>query len=85
MIAWCDVDVWSCVGRNEAERLTSESLERMLALREYRDTHCMVDCYVDDPRDYEDDDDGLCAAGPRADEIDWTGLDEAIEALSPDS
>jgi hypothetical protein len=70
---WQDVDVWSFRGRNEAERLDRESAEHVAALREYRRTGAILDCYLVEPIG-DPDDDSDCAAGPEVTEIDWTGL-----------
>jgi hypothetical protein len=80
---WQEVDVWSFIGRNEAELLVHESDEHVAAMREYRDTECIVDCYLADPSGYDEDGmtlDGaggdLTCAGPQVGDIDWAGLDE---------
>jgi hypothetical protein len=75
-VSWRDVDVWTLFGRVAAERLDPGSVEHILALREYRDTGRIVDCYLAPPSG-DPDDDSDCAGGPAVDEIDWAGIDSS--------
>lgn len=82
---WTEIELFWL---STAKRLTDE--ERVAALDEYRRTGGMVDVVMaePDPNDLSAEEcERLSEAGPKSDEIDWTGFDAAeitdaqIEAL----
>ncbi len=77
-IPWANVDVWSFIGRNDAEMVEPGGAEHRAALAEYRDTGGIVDCYLVHPTN-DPDDDSDCVGGPSVEEIDWTGFARAAE------
>lgn len=83
-IPWLSVDVWSFVGRNSAELLEHGSVEHIEALREYRHTGCICDCYLAEPTNGPEDDSD-CASGPTVNEIDWSGFDPTVECAAAPS
>jgi hypothetical protein len=79
---WAEINVWEIEDRWHGSRLIDKASRKHVELmREYRDTRGILDYWLADPDGYEPDDDSIVDAGPRVDEIDWTGLDEAYAAL----
>jgi hypothetical protein len=78
-IHWRDVDVWY----DEGDTVRGE--EQRAALLEYRNTGAIRHYWLADPEMYDGDlepidGDGpnLDMAGPKVEEIDWTGIDAQV-------
>ena len=87
LIAWQNVKMWTATDEWTGPisyALADDDEERALCARkldEYRQTESIWGAYLGDPADYDEDTDEVCDAGPKVGEIDWTGIDAALESL----
>ena len=73
-IPWRYVYVWWADSGGTHVEPGSDTHRRLL--REYRDTGGIRCAYLVDPSYVAEDDESIVSAGPRVDEIDWSGIDD---------